>query len=308
MKILYITNMYPTKKNKYYGIFVKEQIEYIQNNYDLESKLIVLGGSSIFNKYFMSLGLLIKSIKKYKPDIIHIHYGLTGLPILVLYPFISKVKIIVTFHGSDINSSKLVKYISFIVSNISTINIAVSKEIFNKLEKHNTKTIHIPCGVDPLFLENRKSIERNNKIIFSGHPNRKVKNYQLFQEVVKILQDKYNNNFEVILFDSKSRVEVRDALLTSKCLVLTSLSEGSPQVIKEAIVCDLPIVSTPVGDVPFLIDGLANCYIEETAEDLAEKINLILSKSNENFPDDRKYELSNKYICDKIVNLYYEYK
>ncbi len=306
MKILFITNMYPSKKNKYYGIFVKEQIEYIQNNYNIDSKLIVLEGANGFSKYILSLNI-IREIKKYKPDFIHLHYGLTGIPILLLYPFIGKVKIVTTFHGSDINGNSLVKYISYLVSNISTMNIAVSEEIFNKLKKYNAKTVHISCGVAPFFLKNNKNVERENKIIFSGHPNRKVKNYQLFNQVVQILKSKYNRDFEVILFDSKTRLEVKEALLSSKCLVMTSLSEGSPQVVKEAILCDLPVVSTSVGDVPYLLKGLSNCYIADTAEDLAQKVNLVMSKQKQYFPVERKYELTNENICNKIVNLYYEF-
>lgn len=307
MKILFITNMFPTQKNRYFGIFVKEQIEYIQNNYNFESKLIVLEGTNWFSKYIIPRNIL-NTIKIFKPDIIHIHYGLTGLPILLAFPFIGKIKIVTTYHGSDINGSIFVKYISFLISSISTVNIAVSKEIFDKLKKFNSKTKHIPCGVDPLFLKNNKNIERRDKIIFSGHPNRKVKNYELFQKVVKILGNKYKKIVEVVLFDSKTRSEVKEALLSSKCLVMTSLSEGSPQVVKEAIVSNLPIVSTSVGDVPYLLKGLPNCYIAQTAEDIADKVNLVLSQSNQLFPDKRKRDLSNENICNKIVDLYYEFK
>ncbi len=303
MKILYIVNAYPTKQKPYYGIYIKEQYEYIKENFNLESKIIILKGSNGFKKYFQPFKIL-DEIKDYNPDIIHVHYGLTGLPLLLIYPLIRKINIISTFHGSDINGNKIVMFLSRILANISVKNIAVSKEIFNKLNKNKDKTLHIPCGVDPLFVTSSKRRERKNKIIFSGHPNRLVKNYKLFENVIKILKDKYEQNPEVIIFDNKSREEIKEALLTSKCLLMTSLSEGSPQVVKEAITCDLPIVSTPVGDVPYLLDSLKNCYIAQSAEDLAEKVNFVLSQDIKSFPEERKHKLNNQYICNEVVNLY----
>jgi glycosyltransferase involved in cell wall biosynthesis len=60
-------------------------------------------------------------------------------------------------------------------------------------------------------------------------------------------------------------------------LLLTSDHEGSPVVIKEAMACNLPIVSTNVGDVSEVIGGVEGCFLaEHTAEDLADKVELAL--------------------------------
>ena len=42
-------------------------------------------------------------------------------------------------------------------------------------------------------------------------------------------------------------------------LVLTSYFEGSPNIVKEAISCGLPVISVDVGDVKEQIDGIDNC-------------------------------------------------
>ncbi len=303
MKILYLANAYPTKKNPYYGIYIKEQYEYIQENFNLESKLFVLNGENGFKKYFKPLKIF-NIIRNYNPDIIHIHYGLTGIPILLIYPFIFKRKIVSTFHGSDINAGGIVTILSKILASISTKNIAVSKEIYEKLGKYKNKTVHIPCGVDPLFFDKDESIERKNKIIFSGHPDRMVKNYKLFQEVIEVLKRKYNEKPEIVIFDNKSREEVKKSLLTSKCLVITSISEGSPQVVKEAIVCNLPIVSTSVGDIPYLLEGLENCYVANDSNTLAEKVYRVLTSEYKLFPDTVKTSLGNSEVCNEIAELY----
>ena len=131
-----------------------------------------------------------------------------------------------------------------------------------------------------------------------------MKNYPLFEQVLEILKRQYNIEPEVICFDSKSREEIKNALQEAKCLVMTSLSEGSPQVIKEAIACDTPIVSTPVGDVPYLIEKLDNCYTAQSSTGLAEKVALVFSAEHKGYPSDRKRSLSNVFICDQVVELY----
>jgi len=305
MKVLFLTNMYPHKRHPYFGIFVKEQFEYLHDHYDMDMDLFVLNGQSSLHKYLNPL-VLYQKIKDFEPDIIHVHYGLTGLPLLLIAPFIKNKKIIATYHGSDVNGSKAVFFISKMLNKYADYNIAVSQQIFEKINQLSEKCVWIPCGIDDIFLDDQEPVERKNAVIFPGSPRRAVKNYPLFEEMMDVLKKKYGLTPEVILFDSKSRAEVKKSLKEAKCLVMTSLSEGSPQVIKEAIACDTPIVSTPVGDVPHLIENLDNCYIAQNAEDLAEKVACVFASEYHAFPEERKKRLSNVYVCDQIVGLYKE--
>src|SRR5690606_8902967 len=95
------------------------------------------------------------------------------------------------------------------------------------------------------------------------------------------------------------------------CLLMTSHSEGSPQIIKEAMVCGVPIVSTKVGDVEILLKGLENCYVIDSFEPavFVEKIIEILKLP----PEDRRtsgkerimeLELNQESVCSKIYILY----
>lgn len=303
MKVLFLTNMYPTKEEKYYGIFVKEQYEYINNNYDFETDIYVLKGKNIIKKYF-NLIMLYKKIKKFNPSIIHIHYGLTGLPLLLISPFIKNIKIVVTYHGSDINGNKIVFFISKILNMYANYNIAVSQEIFQKISSLSKNREWIPCGIDNIFFEKTTSIKRKNIVIFPSSPNREVKNYPLFKKTMEIVNLKYNLTPDIVFFDSKSRNEIKICLQEAKCLLMTSFSEGSPQVIKEAIACNTPVISTPVGDVPYLLKDLDNCFIEESAEKLAEKVFFLLNSNSTIYPDKIKKVLSNKFVCNRIVKIY----
>jgi glycosyltransferase involved in cell wall biosynthesis len=93
----------------------------------------------------------------------------------------------------------------------------------------------------------------------------------------------------------------------SDLLLLTSFSEGSPQVVKEAIACTLPVISTPVGDVVKIseeTDGVT--IIPYDARKIAEQIDLFFSKKYriQNNKIVEKYD--NKIVAQKITDLYKE--
>ena len=91
----------------------------------------------------------------------------------------------------------------------------------------------------------------------------------------------------------------------SEIVVLTSFHEGSPNVIKEAMSCNIPIVSTDVGDVKQLIANTDGCYITSyDPKDIAAKIELALNynKKTTGRLDIEHLEESN--IAKKIINIY----
>ena len=90
-------------------------------------------------------------------------------------------------------------------------------------------------------------------------------------------------------------------------LLLTSLSEGSPNVIKEAMACNCPIVSTDVGDVRQVIENTDNCFISNPfPKDIADKIiEITLIGKRTNGRKNIKY-LDSKVIAKKIATIYRE--
>ena len=82
---------------------------------------------------------------------------------------------------------------------------------------------------------------------------------------------------ELIELDNRNREEVNLLLNACNLLLLTSTSEGSPQVIKEAMACNRPIVATDVGDIRELIGDTEGCYLTSfDPDDVAKKIKLAL--------------------------------
>ena len=92
--------------------------------------------------YILSFKNLLDNIKAFSPDIIHAHYGLSGL-----FANLQRiVPVITTFHGSDVNLRKIRPF-SKIAKKLSRYNIFVSQQLAQKIHAIKDYSIQ-PCGVD----------------------------------------------------------------------------------------------------------------------------------------------------------------
>ena len=315
MNVLYVTNMYPSEATPFEGVFIKEQVEYCHKVYGINYKLFVIDRSR--HKYLNYLSSIFKIknvISKGNFDLIHIHFGLAGI-FLLLNPLI-KVPVIVTFHGSDIISFKkkegLMQKISHMVAARADKIIILNDKMASKLGKYQNKSVKIPCGINTEIFKVARNNLKNKKLVigFPSDRNREVKNYPLFKAVVNILLEK-GFQIETLEFANFSRVEMAQNLSRLDCLLMTSFSEGSPQIVKEAMVCGVPIVTTRVGDVANLLNGVKNCAVVDSFDAclLAEKVCEILKLA----PKDRftngsekitQLALNQEKVCSNIYDVY----
>lgn len=314
MKVLVVSNMYPDKARPYYGIFVYEQVEAIKRLHpDITIDVYFIDGKKGKLEYLRSIVKINSLINKRSYDLVHIHYGLSGL--FMLSPFRKKVRSLVTFHGSDIQpqggKGKLTLWISRQVAKRCSACIVLNDSMQRLVASYNKNNSIIPCSVNYDIFK-PKATKRNNEIpivVFpSSHDNR-VKDYPLFKNVLSILRSKYNVQCKEIELKGLSRQQIAEIFNKADLMLLTSKSEGSPQVVKEAMACNLPIVSTPVGDVPKLLSGVRDCYVskEHSAEELATLVVESLSHTSKGISGRTKIEqlhLDEKSIADRIYHLY----
>jgi len=244
--------------------FVSEQVSLLENEGVSFSYYFIEGNGVI--GYLSNLKRLSAYIIETKPDVIHAHYGLSGL----LANMQRKVPVITTFHGSDINQKKNL-FFSKWASKLSAYSIFVSVKLVN-IAKVKQRFSVIPCGVDTtLFREMSEELTRNSndeiEILFSSSFSRKVKNSGLAINAVKLAESRLKRPIKLIELDGFTRAEVAILLNRVNLALLTSFSEGSPQFIKEALATNCPIVSTNVGDIEMLLEDVEGCYITTFAED-----------------------------------------
>lgn len=224
--------------------------------------------------YLRAILSLRERIKVFKPDVIHAHYGLSCLAAGLSVRY---VPVVSTYHGSDINN-KIVRLFSKMAMRLSSWNIFVSQRNVDMIKPKKFWSL-IPCGITlplPWSELSKKTVNQQTlaqfvndtlecgmkNVLFAGAYDNAVKDSKLAKDAV----DKYNEQHkkkQIHLIELKGyrRDEVNALMYNCDALLMTSKTEGSPQVIKEAMACGCPIVSVDVGDVAERISGLDGCSV-----------------------------------------------
>jgi glycosyltransferase involved in cell wall biosynthesis len=277
IKVLAVINMYPYENNPYYGIFVKEQLEILEE-FGIEIDIMFVNGKKNKLNYLKGIFHLFKRVRSKNYDLIHAHYVFSG----ILARFQFKYPIVLTHHGIEVlhgYQSVLSRIISPMVDRV----IVRSEEMKDKLKIKNAYII--PAGIDfdrfkPLSKEKCRTelnLSLNKKLVLFAGAIRPEKRYDLVQRAVSILQIN-NSGIELVTACDQPHSIVPIYMNACDVLVLVSTAEGSPNVVKEAMACNLPIVATNVGDVAEVIGDTAGCYIcDRNSESIAYKIDRALN-------------------------------
>jgi teichuronic acid biosynthesis glycosyltransferase TuaC len=267
--------------------FVSEQVESVKK-LGVEFEYYNVEGHGTVG-YLKNVIPLRKKIKFYQPDLIHAHYGLSGMLSLLAK---GKVPLITTFHGNDINVLHPLKKLKFnwnkilsrIVYSLGTHSIFVTQDIANQINANSIRTDVIPCQVNlDTFYPIEKSVARKELklsksmryVLFSSSFKTPIKNYPLAEQVCS-----HFDNLKLIELAGFSRSEVNLLLNACDLVLLTSFNEGSNQFIKEAMACGCPIVSTKVGDIEWIFGNSDGCYLTGfEVEDVIRNINKALEFS-----------------------------
>tara|TARA_B110000438_G_scaffold138965_1_gene134267 strand:- start:2273 stop:3208 length:936 start_codon:yes stop_codon:yes gene_type:complete len=297
--------------------FIKDQFIQLQKS-GLETSLFRLSGNSIIKKIRIIIQLR-DYIKKENFDIVHCHWGYN-----TLFLYNINIPIVTTFHGSDLQGidnknfsiklkSNILIFLSRLACYISVHNIFVS----NKLMKASPKKIEnitntvIPMGFDTrLFKPISKSFSRkrlgiNEKkiiILFAGNFKKSIKGYTLAIEVMKLMDD----NFQLIKVNYNDHTDIPYFINASDVLLMTSFKEGAPVMIKEALACNTPIVSTDVGDVKEAIKGIPGCYVSKNRNPqiLAELIKKSVNIGCHGIGFDKMKKYNSKRMTKKVIGVY----
>jgi len=275
--------------------------------------------------YIKNIPKLRRHLKNNKYDLIHAHYALSGLVAILSIP---KTPVICSFMGSDAygdtNKRGKVKLNSYVEITLAKFIQPFLKKIIvkspNILETIwlKKKSIIIPNGVDLNqfnVLDKKKCRNKLNlnqdetMVLFLGNPNSTRKNIYLLKQSLKIL-----NNPAIKLINPYpiNHSEMVYWINAADVIALTSFNEGSPNVIKEAMACNATIVSTKVGDVPWLFNNTEGLFLGDfnsTGFSVALKNALNYAEKNHKAEARKRIldlKLDSESIAKRILALYSE--
>ncbi len=325
LKILHITAMYPSKSTPTLGGFVKSQIDSL-NQYG-DNEITIIQGLKGLGPYLLAIPKILKKIYFSEFDVIHIHYG--NLSSLVKLLYWGNVPIVTSYCGDDLFGtvisqnkysikSLFFKRLNIFLARWDSCSIVKSQGLADKIKKAKRVEI-VPNGVDvnkfyPMDkIDARKNLglvdSKKIVILFPADPGIPRKNFKLLQTV---LSDFEQNDFELLTF-AGSNIRHEDTpyyFNAADIVVFTSLYEGSPNVIKEAMACNCKIYSTDCGDVAWLLKDVTGSKVlsynifewKSNLTDFLNCKNSIGSNSRNKLQEDK---LDIQSIAKRIFGIYY---
>lgn len=236
-------------------------------------------------------------------DLVHANYGLVG-PFALAQPI---RPVVLSIWGSEVMgySNRLDRITRFGARHSDAV-IAPSMAVSRELDVPHTV---IPFGVDtdlfrPMDRDEAREYlgwDTGEKIVlFPYDPDRAVKNFPLAERVMgRLSADARLRTVSGLAYE-----EMPYVMNASDALLVTSERESGPMVIKEAAACGLPVVSTDVGFVHDVLDGVSNCYIEGSADALAHRLDYVLKRGQRADGRDVVDKLGLDEMADQLVTLY----
>lgn len=297
--------LFVSSGNSKFGIspIVKNQGESLINK-GIHVEFFTIKGKGIFS-YIRSIHILRCQIKENKFDLVHAHYSYSAFTATLA----NCKPLIVSLMGSDVRGNVFLKWAIRFFNKTKWRAVIVKSESM-KLDIGLKKPFIIPNGVNiELITKTIKPSKpfESNIILFASDPTRVEKNFSLAEKAASRLSDK-----KVVLKTvfgiqhDKLLSEIKNASV----VLLTSFYEGSPNIIKEAMALNIPIVSTNVGDVAWIFGETEGCYLTSfDFEDVADKLKLALNFAKEKGKTnglDRiiKLGLDDSTIASRLISIY----
>jgi glycosyltransferase involved in cell wall biosynthesis len=315
LRVLMVTSEWPTLANPISGRFIVRNAELLRDA-GVDVEVFHFRGAKKPQNYLRAWRKVRAKLQEQPFDLLHAQFGQSGLLALP-----KSLPLIVTFRGSDLEgivgpngrytlAGRLLRLVSKLVARVADEVITVSETLARHLPR---RPFHvIPSGIDlelfhPIPVQEARAQlglpAYSRLVLFAANPHNPVKRYWLAQAALEHFDG--DQQIEMVVSNGVPHAMMPVYMNACDVLLLTSLHEGSPNVVKEALACNLPIVSTDVGDVRARIGSIAGCMIaNDSPNDLATALQLVLRRNKRIDGRSTVLALDERVLTEQIIEVY----
>jgi teichuronic acid biosynthesis glycosyltransferase TuaC len=324
MKLLMVTNNYPTAQQPGVGNYVRRQEESLRE-LGVEIDLLHVDRRQAGRRVYRTLpGRLLERVAAFDPDLVHVLYG--GVMADIVTRSVVDRPLVVSFQGTDLLGGPGRNILDRLSRRFGVRGSRrAARRAAGIIVVSETLRHALPRGIDPervyvlsngLGLSLFRPLDRaecraqlgwapeRKHVLFPAPPGRPEKRFPLAQAAVELVRAA-GTAADLHALEGVPHDEVPVWINAADVVVLTSTHEGSPNVVKEALACDVALVSVDVGDVRERLTGVSGCFIAEaTAADLAEKIGRAFSYGDRVKGRGTVEDFSLERVAERLLALY----
>ena len=317
LRVLMVTGVYPTEQRPHSGTFIKSQADSLSEA-GLQVEIVHPGPGPVPLRYLRAALEVFRKTRGGGFDIVHGHYGTWCLATLAQ----RRAPVVASLLGTDLlgiaanggrYSAKAALYERISRWLCLNVDAVIVKSEQMKAAASGANVFVIPNGVD---FDTFRPLPRHasrvelgwdptaNYILFANDPARTVKNYPLAQAAVECLRGN-GVSAQLVIANGLPQARLVHYLNASNALILSSNSEGSPNGVKEAMACNVPVVSTDVGDVAQVIGRTEGCSVwPHDPESLATGLDRALRRTAPTRGRHDIRHLDRRVIAAQVISVY----
>lgn len=311
-----LTSEWPTPEQPHTVPYVVRQFSFLRRA-GVEVEVFPFRGAKRVTNYVRAWVRLRRAVDLRSFDLVHAQFGQSALLALP-----KRRPLVVTFRGSDIlgilgpdgrttRYGRILRRLCQLVARIADEVIIVS-EGQRAFVPASVQPHVLPSGLDlasvptlsPDVARRELGLDPDARHVLFVGPATYGKGHDVAERSVELLRARMAVN--LVLGVGLQQAEILLLMRACDALLFTSRQEGSPNVVKEALACDLPIVSTPVGDVRERLAGVDGCEVvsDWDPEVIAAALERVLSRGGRIEGKKAVKELDETAITERLLEIY----
>jgi glycosyltransferase involved in cell wall biosynthesis len=308
-------------------MWLLEQVRSLQQR-GVEFEVVHFNPKDTYLNYLVGLQQLIRRLRADRYDLVHVHHTYTCLLTYVAGLLAAApLPTVLTIHEQDLLKTRRKRSrfspLGFLRSSVLLRRLATSKASFvifvsrDLLEAVSPRVPAevIPCGVD---LDKFRPLDREacrrqlgipvdaTVVFFPADAKIERKRIGLAQAAWRALTPSLRASARLVVGGEIPHAQMPLYYGAADAVLQTALLEGSPTIVKEALACEVPIVSTDCGDTRDMVEGVPHCFVcNDDAESLAGHLQLALThRATGGRQRIRQMGLALDQVADRVMRVY----